>query len=76
MALLIASQGSKNAHTDKDPEIQIKLDQQGSGNSYAYTTDEVISGTVSIAVGREIDFDDLDIAFEGMCCISIFIDYC
>lgn len=75
MALLNTSQASRSAHTDNDPGIQIKLNQQSPDSSYAYTTDDIINGTASIKVGHDVDFDDLDIAFEGLCYIIVFVAY-
>lgn len=73
---MIASQGFRVAHKHNGPDIQINLGELNPGSSYTYTTDDSINGTVSIAVGHDIHFDDIDISFEGLCTVIIFATCC
>ena len=45
------------------PRIQIDLDQP---SVYTYTTGDRIDGTVSVTVDQDVQFDDIEITFEGM----------
>lgn len=44
------------------PRIQIDLDQP---SAYTYTTGDRIDGTVNVAVDHDVQFDDIEITFEG-----------
>lgn len=44
------------------PRIQIDLDQP---SVYTYTTGDHIDGTVNVAVDHDVQFDDIEITFEG-----------
>lgn len=61
------------AHKHNVPDIQINISELNPDSSYTYTTDDSINGTVSIAVGHDTHFDDIDISFEGLCTVIIFV---
>lgn len=68
---MITSQGSRIADKHNGREIQINLDELNPDSSCTYTTDDSINGTISITVGHDMQFDDIDISFEGLCTVII-----
>lgn len=47
------------------PKISIDLAGQEAGFVASYSTWDRIDGTVTVEVDHDVQFDDLDIAFEG-----------
>ena len=57
------------------PKVSIDLVGQGPSPIFTYTTWDRIEGTVSIEVDHDTQFDDIEIAFEGLCPV-LMISHC
>lgn len=57
------------------PRISIDLAGQDTGFVASYSTWDRIDGTVTVEVDHDVQFDDIDITFEGTIAFTLFLGF-